>query len=338
MTVPVRPNMLSFVATTSFGRPATKGNHMTRPLSLPTHALVLLFFLVPAVVIYAQENTHTSQGPYFGLVPPGNEAVVFAKNIISTDAYEHSAPAFSADGKTVLWTVVERDRPARLVEITMEGNNWSQPHAPSFADSLHDDFYPFFSIDGKQLFFSSRRPLPSGLPVKDMALWAVEHKADGWGVPVPVDTTISHTVEYAHSLSRRGTLFFSLREMVNGKARWSIYTASFLNGSYAPSQPLDTSINDGSYVDGPLVAPDESFLIFESDRPGGMGSTDLYICFKKNGQWSAPKNMGPSINSPKAERFAGLSPGGKYLFFGSNRSGELPDVYWISASIIDSLK
>ena len=43
--------------------------------------------------------------------------------------------------------------------------------------------------------------------------------------------------------------------MVNGKARWSIYTASFLNGSYAPSQPLDTSINDGSYVDGPLVAP-----------------------------------------------------------------------------------
>ena len=69
-----------------------------------------------------------------------------------------------------------------------------------------------------------------------------------------------------------------------------------------------------------------------------MGSTDLYICFKRMGNGALPKNMGPSINSPKAERFAGLSPGGKYLFFGSNRSGELPDVYWISASIIDSLK
>ena len=211
MTVPVRPNMLSFVATTSFGRPATKGNHMTRPLSLPTHALVLLFFFSSCRCYLCAGKYPYLTRPVLRPGAPGNEAVVFAKNIISTDAYEHSAPAFSADGKTVLWTVVERDRPARLVEITMEGNNWSQPHAPSFADSLHDDFYPFFSIDGKQLFFSSRRPLPSGLPVKDMALWAVEHKADGWGVPVPVDTTISHTVEYAHSLSRRGTLFFVTR-------------------------------------------------------------------------------------------------------------------------------
>jgi Tol biopolymer transport system component len=99
------------------------------------------------------------------------------------------------------------------------------------------------------------------------------------------------------------------------------------------------NINDGSYIDGPFIARDESFLIFESDREGGAGSIDLYICFKdSNNNWSTPKNMGPKINSPAAERFAGLSPDGKYFFFGSNRSSTLPDLYWIDASVINELR
>ncbi len=302
------------------------------------NTILSFFFFVPVDSVNAQENTTALQGAYFGQQPPGNEAVVFAKDIISTELYEHSAPAFSPDGKTVLWTVVEMNKPARLLEMTMERNTWSQPHAPSFADKKHDDFYPFFSCDGKKLFFSSRRLLPSGLPAKDIALWVVERKGNSWGMPVPVDSSVSKGFEYAHSLSRTGNLFFSAREVVNGKGLWKIYFSKFNNGKYAPPEPLNTTINDGSYVDGPLVAPDESFLIFESDRAGGIGSIDLYICFKENGKWSAPENMGSKINSSKAERFAGLSPDGKYLFFGSNRASELPDVYWISSSIINELK
>lgn len=300
--------------------------------------ILIFLYLFPVGFINAQENPVALHGTYFGQQPPGKEAIVFAKDIISTELYEHSAPAFSPDGKTILWTVVEMNKPARLIEMTMEGNNWSAPHAPAFADTAHDDFYPFFSADGKQLFFSSRRLLPSGLPVKDIALWVVAREGKGWGKAFPVDSAISKGVEYAHSLSKHGNLFFSSREVINGKGRWTIYSSQFVNGKYATAQPLDTAINDGSYVDGPFVSPDESFLVFESDRVGGIGSIDLYICFKENGKWSKPKNMGPTVNSPKAERFAGLSPDGKYLFFGSNRARELPDVYWISSSIINELK
>lgn len=302
--------------------------------------IILMSFLL--IIVFnsakAQQRTTIVQGAYLGQQPPGNEAVVFAKNIISTELYEHSAPAFSADGKTVLWTVVERYKPARLLEMTMEGDKWSEPHAPSFADSAYDDFYPFFSYDGKQLFFSSRRLLPSGSTIKDIALWVVERKENNWGTPVPLDSSVSKGFEYAHSLSRHGNLFFSCRESINNNALWTIYTSKFTNGKYSIPQPLDAAINDGSYVDGPFISPDESFLIFESDREGGKGSIDLYICFKENGKWGTPKNMGPKINSSKAERFAGLSPDGKYLFFGSNRATELPDVYWISSAVINELK
>ena len=260
---------------------------------------ISFFMMIIPVALWSQQKAATAlHGMYFGQQPPGSEATVFAKNIISTELYEHSAPAFSPDGKTVLWTIVEMNKPARLMEMTMENNTWSQPHALQFADTAHDDFYPFFSYDGKYLLFSSRRLLPGG-NVKDMALWIVERKNNRWQTPKPFDSTVSKGVEYAHSMAKNGNLFFSVRQVADGKAQWKILSSKFINNRYVPPEPLDANINDGSYVDGPFVAPDESFLIFESDRAGGAGSIDLYICFKNNnGNWSAPKNMGAKINSP----------------------------------------
>ena len=293
---------------------------------------MLLFFSFASIYAIAQPA-------YFGEQPSAGTATVFAKNIISSELYEHSAPAFSPDGKTVLWTIVEMHKPARIMEITMNGNKWSAPHQPSFADTAHDDFYPFFSYNGNQLIFSSRRPMPDGAAPKDIALWIVERKDNKWGKPVPFDTTVSKGFEYAHALSKKGNIFFSVREVIDGGGSWKICYATFNDGKYSTPLPLNSSINDGSYVDGPFIAPDESYLIFESDRDGGLGSIDLYICFKnKQGEWDAPKNMGAKINSTAAERFAGLSPDGKYFFFGSNRSSELPDIYWISSDVITELK
>ena len=73
------------------------------------------------------------------------------------------------------------------------------------------------------------------------------------------------------------------------------------------------------------------------------GSIDLYICFRdKGGRWTMPVNMGPKINSASSERFARLSPDGKYLFFGSTRTRSSEhwgfDMYWIDASVIDELR
>ena len=303
-------------------------------------AISLVILLIPCVLLKGQQKmSFTLRGQYLAQKPPGDTAELFAKDIISTPLYEHSAPAFSPDGQTVLWTVLDRGKPARLLEMMMIDGIWTNPFMPSFADSTNDDFYPFFSVDGRELFFSSRRPLPTGEPVGDIRLWKVESKKNSWGKAIPLDTTVSKGFEYAHSVSEKGNLFFSAREILNEKPTWKIYSSNWINGRYTEPKPLDSSINTGAYVDGPYISPDEQFLIFESDRPGGIGSMDLYICFKaKDGSWGVPKNMGKKINSSYAERFAGVSPDGKYLFFGSNRNGALPDIYWIDDAVITGLK
>lgn len=281
-----------------------------------------------------------SQINYIGQKPPGNVAELFAPGIVSTSSYEHSSPAFSPDGTVVLWTVVDSEYRGSLLEMKYENGKWSKPARPSFADSTADDYYPSFSADGSKLFFSSRRKLPPGYPQGgDIRIWEVERNKNDWGKPVPFDTAISKGHEFAHSVSNKGVMYFSSAPA--GGITFNIMRSAMINRRNTEPTLLPYSVNSLDYEDGPFIAPDESFLIFESQRPEGY--LGLYISFRdKKGQWGIPVNMGPGINSGKGERFAKLSPDGKYLFFGSFRNSSTDsrgaDIYWIDAKIIDELK
>ncbi|MBN2862136.1 MAG: PKD domain-containing protein [Bacteroidales bacterium] len=70
----------------------------------------------------------------------------------------------------------------------------------------------------------------------------------------------------------------------------------------------------------PSVSRDGKYLFFSSDMPGGQGGSDLYYCELIDGQWSAPVNMGPRVNSPGRENFPYMHPSGR-LYFSSDRPG-----------------
>jgi hypothetical protein len=73
-------------------------------------------------------------------------------------------------------------------------------------------------------------------------------------------------------------------------------------------------------VGHPSVSNDGKLLFFASDMPGGQGGSDLYYCEWINGQWGAPKNLGPQVNSPASENYPFMHPAGR-LYFSSNRPG-----------------
>ena len=279
---------------------------------------------------------------YFGQKPPVENAELFGPGIISTGSFEHSAPSFSPDGKTVLWTILRMPGYHTIIlEMNYENGKWSQPHLPSFSDSIANEVYPSFSPGGKHLYFSSSRKTNSNdTSVKGNRLWKVERNKNGWGTPILLDTLVSRGGEYASSIAGNGNLYFTFGP--HRSPDWNIFKAENNNNKYSKPSKLD--LNSTGYDDGPFVAPDESYIIFESQRPESInGSIDLFICFRnKDGQWSNPKNMGPKINSSFSERFSRVSPDSKYLFFGSNRNQTEQhqgfDIFWIDARIIEELK
>jgi Tol biopolymer transport system component len=264
---------------------------------------------------------------------PGMTAQVFAPGIVSTAIIEHSAPSFSPDGKTVFWAIMKMPSyQTCLLEMNFINNKWSPAHSPSFSDTTANEVYPNFSPDGNTLYFSSDRN-DNSTSATSNKLWYINKTANGWSHPKPMDTLVFKNT-YASSMALSGNRYIAGGPQ--GNPDWNIYKTDHSG----KSNPLPPHINTKGYEDGPYIAPDETYLIFESDRnnSGIENNIDLYISFrKKDSTWAEPANMGPKINSAYAERFAKVSPDGKYLFFGRN-PGNGFDIYWISANIIGELK
>ncbi len=52
------------------------------------------------------------------------------------------------------------------------------------------------------------------------------------------------------------------------------------NGVYGPPERLPPPVNTDANEAGPFIAPDGSYLLFQSNRPGGFGIMDLYVAYR----------------------------------------------------------
>jgi hypothetical protein len=82
--------------------------------------------------------------------------------------------------------------------------------------------------------------------------------------------------------------------------------------------PLNTIQNEGAQT----LSSDGNYMFFTAcDRPGGLGSCDIYFSAFINGKWSQPSNLGPPVNTSYWETQPSVSADGNTLFFSSNRPG-----------------
>jgi Tol biopolymer transport system component len=135
------------------------------------------------------------------------------------------------------------------------------------------------------------------------------------------------------SVSNKGTIFFGayLDSIGNyGKSDLYMYSSGKITN-------LGDVINSPGEEWDPYISPDESYLLFESDRPGGYGNTDIYISFKTKEGWGKPINLGSTINTNAYEVAARVSPDGRYIFFDRPFKKE-QDIHWMKATVIERLK
>ncbi len=104
----------------------------------------------------------------------------------------------------------------------------------------------------------------------------------------------------------------------DGRVRMKIYQAR--RGKYDWEDIRELPFNDDNYsCMHPSLSVDGQHLYFASDMPGGQGGFDLYVCRRQpDGSWSAPENLGPTINTEKNEFFPFITYGGKTLLFASD--------------------
>ena len=99
---------------------------------------------------------------------------------------------------------------------------------------------------------------------------------------------------YLNSIFKKDTLGRNLNQLykatIDKKGKWTVHQMPFNNDNYQTGQPA--------------LSPNEDKLDFISDMPGGYGATDIYVVdILENGSYSAPRNLGPAINTEGKEMF-----------------------------------
>ncbi len=267
--------------------------------------------------------------------PPPESAQIFGEGLMTTARTEHVTPSFSADGSLAIWSVWTRQG-QRIEQVSFEGGVASAPRVLDFGGRADG---PYLSPSEDRLYFASQQGVtPGSEPRQDRDIWFVERQGGEWlaprHLPPPVSSPES---EIFPSVARSGNLYF----LVLGEPK-VYYRSRFENGKYLPRERLPDEINRGAHYSNIFVDPDERYLIFCSDRPGGYGDGDLYVTARRpDGTWGAARNLGPAVNSERLDRFPKLTPDGRVLLFARHTKNKgrgygQGDFYWVDAAVVET--
>lgn len=280
-----------------------------------------------------------SQDPVYSIFdsnPPDIAPKVFADNLFSGDGSYVGYCTFNHEEKTLYYAttnqqwnishILRRSPDKQIDTLKLHINElWAGE--------------PMFTPDEKRMYFTAITQ-PDKSPDWHADLFYIEKTDAGWSAPKTFALN-SPKSEWHISFTKDQVAYFG-SEREGSRLRADIYYSKLENGEYQEAiklpAPLNTEYNDCD----PLISPDESYLIFHSDRPSGYGAHDLYIAFR-NGEndWNAPVNMGETINTEGWEMGPSLSPDGKYLFFTRRKSWDTEEpskIFWVKTDIVERYK
>jgi tetratricopeptide (TPR) repeat protein len=190
-------------------------------------------------------------------------------------------------------------------------------------NSEYNEHYAFIPAEESFIIFNSKRPIGNAekrlngeypnvimfSEVKD----GIYQPAQKLELQLPKGTSNAEVI----GLSEDGNTM--LLYITDAKGAGNIY--SCLRGAdnkFSKPVMLDKNINSPADEIAASLSTDGNTIYFASNRAGGMGGTDIYVCRKMpTGAWGLPQNLGKEINTPQNEDFPNISPDGKTLYFSS---------------------
>lgn len=189
------------------------------------------------------------------------------------------------------------------------------------------EYSPVVSLDGKSLYFTSRRPWENNETeiYRDPKLYqypediyvSVLQNNSNWGDPKRLDFCVENVNEATIAVSIDERRIYAYQDVTgNG----DLYSSEFQSNKFQVLELLDyKGVNTDFWETHCTVTPDGNNIYFVSERPGGYGGRDIYrIVRMADGSWSEPQNLGPTINTPYDEESPFIAVDNKTMYFASN--------------------
>lgn len=188
-------------------------------------------------------------------------------------------------------------------EFVADPKNFSIVNIGREINSEFEDYGPVVNEAEDEIIFTTRRRdgnlnqnvADDNKPYEDIF---ISRKTSGtWSYAVNIGDKVNTPFHDSNlALSADGKTLFILRDEGGGDIYYSNLSA---NGTWGTPIPLPGIINSSFEEKSISISKDGKTLYFSSNRPGGLGGTDLYRATKDaKGEWANVKNLGPVVNTP----------------------------------------
>ncbi len=197
----------------------------------------------------------------------------------------------------------------------------------------YGEYKPNPSADGSYMFFT-RAENPDNLGGED--IWVSEFSNGKWGKAENLGKIINTKGnESINAISADGNRILIFGNYSQSLGNGDIFYSDKTPEGWSKVKHIDEPVNSPDFESDAMITSDGNALIFTSDRKGGVGpyaekgadelfhgdywgNLDIYVSLREGDEWGKPINLGPTINTPFAERTAFLHPDGKTLYFSSD--------------------
>lgn len=83
----------------------------------------------------------------------------------------------------------------------------------------------------------------------------------------------------------------------------ALYYAENIDGEWNKIEKFNLNINSFKWESSGSFSDDGNAFYFSSNRDGGLGGMDIYVSYKKNGNWGVAQNVGGVINTSLNEEY-----------------------------------
>lgn len=249
---------------------------------------------------------------------PAGSPQIFMPGSLSGPASEDCL-SLTPDGNTAVYDL-SSGKDVFIVTARRTNATWSAPSIVPFS-GVWKDHDPALSPDGTFLVFASNRPMAPGNPPQGNwgTLWKAERMPDGkWGTPKLLPSTVNFSTRtYAPSIAADGSLYFIAP---NPAGIMHIFRSQYRNGNY--ERAVEQAVGDPrAHEKDPAIAPDESFVVFDSNDPSKKDDPDrLFIAFREGDHWGQAVDLGDEVNAGNNPWGSHIGADGTTLYYTSDRT------------------
>lgn len=179
---------------------------------------------------------------------------------------------------------------------------------------------PVISADESVMIFTTIYPSNEGCKGDPMCgledIYISQGDGKKWGKPEPIKSVNTTNHDATIGLSPDGQRLFIYK---NPPGYGDIFVSELDGNDWGKPSSMGSPINSKYWEEVVSIAPDGKTLYFTSERPGGIGASDIYkATLGEDEKWSEPVNLGTLLNTPYEERAPFIHPNGVELYFSSD--------------------